>query len=390
VSSLSSAPPIAFRWRWILEPPLVRAVWAAALLLCVATSFALGTLRRSSQARAAADQAMARLCAEEAAAVLTASPGGFQPGARIVTASGTVCAAVPGDRPHEWTITAELPRGTRGSFRCRVLDGGAPAAFGLPFAVFGDRGMPPGVPEPFRLPPEELPQPTPSAGIAAAEQNATRIVRDGTIALLRLSTGTDRDDYCLGPRSALSVRMDTRRAQVLTVDGNLWVDAGNSPLTVELDQDLTLLVRGNVYLGRSVLVAGRGRLWIAALPGPGLPYRDLDGNGRWSKGDELLDPGSFSGPLEGGGAIWFGLPGTQMEEMVQDAGIFAGGEVHLRARRVLVRGALVVRHGVTDLARNAELVCNGETLIDVRRDRVPGFAPVGAARPGRLVPIAPK
>lgn len=282
-------------------------------------------------------------------------------------------------------VTAALPDGSRHVFRCEHLDGGAAPALALAFAVAGDRPMPPGVPEPVRIAADDFPRSLLPARVPGSARGAG-LELDAALALLRLATGTDADDFVLG-RGRDHCRLTGPADGMVVVDGNLWVDAAPTPLTVELERDTTLLVRGNIYLGRSIAVEGTGRLWLVALAEPGMPLRDLDHNGRWSPGDELLVPGPFRGPMEGAGGVWLGLPGARCVALEVAAGLVVGGELHLAADAAHVSGTLLVRHGVTAAAAGGHLRASGVRCPDVRREQVPGFPPAGPPRPGRLLPV---
>jgi hypothetical protein len=209
------------------------------------------------------------------------------------------------------------------------------------------------------------------------------VQRDPGIALTRLPAGTDRDDFVLGAGN-LEPTADAGGA-VHFVRGNLWVDCGPEPLRLSLPRDLTLVVAGNVYLGRSIAVAGPGRLTIAAQVADGVAFADVDGNGRWSTGDQLRSDDAFSGPMEGAGAVYLGLPREGAEHLCFDVGLVVGGELHLAADRALVRGPVVLSFGGTVLpGRRGRLVVAGWSAPLHETGLLPGFAAVGSPRPGPL------
>jgi len=126
-----------------------------------------------------------------------------------------------------------------------------------------------------------------------------------------------------------------------------------------------------------------------AVSGP-VVFADCDGSGGWSNGDRLQVGESFSGPVEGTANVYLGLPGISIPVRC-DAGILVSGELHLAAA-AQVRGPLLLRHGLTKL-HNAAIPAAQVALhqpgadqwvFQLGRDHVPGFAVIGAPRPGRL------
>lgn len=361
-------------WSWLFDSPLLMSVLIAAVLVAVAASWTISALRRADAVNAEAQHDLARICAEEAALLwCKADPQGAPIVFRI---AGAACQVVHDPGQACLNVTVTLPPEHR--FRCDLLAGGAPAAFGLPFAMASTRPVPTGILEPVRLGTAALPVPQIDKRPWSPAQNQA-FTRDRALALLRLPTGTDRDDFVLG-QGTEQLQLLAPRDGLLLFEGNLWLDAGD-PLTVELSQDLTVVVRGNLYVGRSLRVQGPGRLLFLVQAAPGLPFADRDGNGRWSPGDELLADTAFTGPMEGAGSVWLGLPGLTTDALVFDAGIEACGELHLQTTTA-VSGPLLLHHGITVLRRAAGLRATGERLPDVARCRIPGFKPEGLPRPG--------
>ena len=118
--------------------------------------------------------------------------------------------------------------------------------------------------------------------------------------------------------------------ELLVVPGHLWIVASPRADLVRLDRDLTVVVEGNLYVGASLEIEGPGRLLFVTIAGDlARPFADRDGNGRWSEGD-VTRQGEFLGVLEGGGNVYLGLPNSAAAISL-DAGLIAGGEVHVAA-----------------------------------------------------------
>ncbi|MGK0202662.1 MAG: hypothetical protein ACI9S9_001733 [Planctomycetota bacterium] len=234
--------------------------------------------------------------------------------------------------------------------------------------------------------------PMPSTGGLAAACRVSEMRgfhRDPEIALHYLTAGTDRPDFVW--RSGEGLAHSTSSA-ILVVPGNLWIEAGSRPLECTLQSDLVLIVAGNLHLLRSLRIHGPGRLLLVSDAGDApVVFSDQDGGGGWSAGDLLRTGDAFSGPAEGSGSVYLGLPGVATN-IVCDAGILVGGELHL-AGIATVHGPLLLRHGVTKLASPATKQHQQISLrppgpeqwtYRLGRDRIPGFAVSGPPRPGRL------
>jgi len=153
---------------------------------------------------------------------------------------------------------------------------------------------------------------------------------------------------------------------------------------VPLRRDHVVVVRGNLYVGRSILVDGPGRLVLVTCAGAGeRSFADVDGNGRWSQSDRLFGPGDFAGPAEGAGNVYLGLPGSP-GRVVCDVSLVVAGELHLGAT-AQVAGPVVLGHGATATAVGARLEPTRRWVFRVDRESVPGFVTDGAPRPGVLV-----
>lgn len=198
--------------------------------------------------------------------------------------------------------------------------------------------------------------------------------RDRGIALRHLAAGTDREDYCW-------TRSESGLGGLLVVPGNLWVPFDRGPLELELTKDLVLVVAGNLYLQRDLVVRGGGRLLLATrcLPGD-LVFADRDGDGVCASVEERLG-GDGELPIEGAGGAWFGL-GGRGGTLRCDAGLLVSGQLHL-STRADIRGPLLLRHGVTTFA-DGELLPVAPTAwtFPCGRACIPGFVVRGGRRPG--------
>jgi hypothetical protein len=231
----------------------------------------------------------------------------------------------------------------------------------------------------------ELPQLDQQALAAAVHADVTPTLRrDCGIALLQWAAGTDGDDYVFDRRHTCGHEVP---GDLLVVPGHLWIEPGERPLEFELARDLVVVVRGNLYVGRSVAVAGGGRLLFAVARDPrACSFADRDGNGRWSSRDVLREDAEFTGPIEGGGSVYLGLTGSRAT-VALGAGLVVGGELHLMTD-ARVAGPLIVPHGITATTPGARVVAAGDWVFDPDRERVPGFLKRGGPRPGRLREVA--
>lgn len=301
----------------------------------------------------------------------------------------------------EWLGTTTNPRlrivvdgkhDRRYTFSCDLLVGAAPSQLGVRLALHdqADPGLVGSVPvQPLRLKPSSLLDPRIIGADSEEAIDGQFLARDRSIAVMRLGSGTDREDFVLGGNSTALIRQLVPASGVLVVPGNLWVDRGDTALAIELDSSLTLVVDGNIYLGRSVVVRGRGRLFLVARLGASLGFRDRDGDGAWSKGDSVMgdaEGGSYHGPTEGGGMIYLGLPGTHQSpaQHVEILGsLVADGEIYVLAESAVVHGAVVGGGSITTFG-DAKLRLSGEHMPNIDRGDVPGFRRSGTLRPGLL------
>jgi len=215
--------------------------------------------------------------------------------------------------------------------------------------------------------------------------------RDDSLALLRTPSGTDLQDHVFAVNEDGVCQPRVPRSGMIRLPGHLWVDRGRKPLVIELSRALTVVARGNIYIGRSVFVSGPGKLTLVAHRSDSELFADRDADGRWSPGDTLLTGERYRGPVEGTGAIYLGLPphGTDPHrpdspvELTIAASLYAQGEVHVLASRSEIHGALVMEQGLTCFGTPA-LVLPGNRLPNTQRERVPGFQSNGVRRPGLL------
>jgi hypothetical protein len=151
---------------------------------------------------------------------------------------------------------------------------------------------------------------------------------------------------------------------------------------VRAPRDLVVVVRGNLYLERSLRVQGPGRLlFVTTAQGAGKSFVDADGNGRWSGGEPVLGSATFDGPIEGAGNVYCG--GAAEARVESSAGLVAAGELHLRGDASFA-GPVVLAHGLTVLRRPSRLHAMGEWCFQSEREGVPGFVAHGASRPSLL------
>jgi hypothetical protein len=327
--------------------------------------------------RTEACETMARLAAETVAARLGDSNNSHA--ARCVSI-GDVAVWIE-KRDDECRIATEV-HGQVFRFACSQLSGAAPEAFSSACAAAD--------PSAVRLAAAgtnvqraEFPRLD-----AASIQNAPRagmsrvFRRDTGVALLTWETGTEKDDFVFiaeSSRGGLDVF-----GPLVVVPGNLWIEIGDRPLRLQLDHDLVVVVMGNLYVGRPVVVDGPGRLVLATTIGESeTAFADVDANGRWSSGDEVRGAASFRGPFEGAGNVYLGLPRATGKLTVQ-ASIAVAGQLHL-AGSATVGGPVVLAHGITGIgSATARLEPRGSWCFQVEREGVPGFATKGAPRPGLL------
>jgi hypothetical protein len=257
----------------------------------------------------------------------------------------TVVARVHGEPPRQIAVVVEEGTRAQWSFVTDVVPGAAPPALGIRGDLRGG---------------DELPPLLPRARAAQDERtHESWLGRDAQLALLRLPRGTERRDFVLPPARRDHARIERHQDGLVVVDGHLWVDRGDRPLAVELNGSVTIVVRGNVYLGRSLLTTGAGRLTIYAAK---------------------VEPE----PAEGSGQILLGLPGEAVPEVRTDASLLAEGDVHVHGRTAVLRGSCLVGGEWRGNASGGAVQFTGDRLPVVARELVPGFCVSGPSRPGWL------
>jgi len=282
-----------------------------------------------------------------------------------------------------WTIEVATPTDVRHQFVVEELPGAGPIALGRAASV-REPSASTLVTAPALLAPGEEPRLDAAALAGAARPELCEgLQRDSGVALLHRAVGTDRDDFVLAAGRS-SVTLDVVD-QVLAVPGHLWIPAGTAPLVVELPRDLTVVVFGNLYLGRSVRLSGPGRLTVVtAVPEDAVAFADLDGNGQLGAADRVLGADRFRGPVEGAGSVYLGL--RHGGRCIDFAGaLVVAGQLHLAAD-ARVAGPLVLQHGVSTVGdRSLRLHAAGDWCFLPERERIPGFMTSGPPRAGRLV-----
>lgn len=364
-----------FCWRWLADSPLVVATWAAVAMGLVAIVQVAHALRDADRVRARSTVVLAELAAEAAVVRLAGQmPVDLPVTMHVGRVPVTIANASDG-----WRVTAAVPSGLPLEFGCQMLPGASPAALGMPLTVVAAEvaaELPGAVVGLFPPLEDQLCESARRAETLAAFR------RDVGMALMHFSAGTELDDFVVDT-SVKRLGLPPRAACVL-VSGHLWIEPGSTPWRLVLEHDLTLVVSGNLYVGRSVVVDGPGRL-VFVVRGTELArgFADLDGNGRWSSGDRSCEGGEFAGVAEGGGNVHLGLATSGPVGEVQ-AGLVVAGELHLRSS-VRVDGPVVLQHGVVGLGRERpRLLPTGERLFAPEREVVPGFAVSGGERPGLL------
>jgi hypothetical protein len=300
-------------------------------------------------------------------------------------------------RPTSWGLSAKVERvrdvedrleitvataRTHLRYGCECLRGAAPRCFAKPLTL-GDAGDVAAAPSWLRGA-SSLSGSLPQLALPPGPHHAVPgLFADTEVAFLHLAAGTDRADYTWGGLSdhvAIPAQTD-----VAEVAGNLWLLPQSRPLRVVLAAPLTIVVRGNLYIGRTLDVVGGVPLTIVAARA-GASFRDLDGDGAHDAGEPVL--GSGRRAVEGEGSVYFGLPGNAADpgDIEIDAHIVAEGEVHLRSIST-AHGAIVSAHSLTRCTPGATLTLTGRRLLEAGRARVPGFATSGSPRPGVLRPL---
>lgn len=347
---------------------------------------AVAVVEESSEVGAEVASLAARLAAEAAASAFVASGGG-EADLEVDTGGGLVVRTnVAADEGGELRLTANVGE-HRFDYAFRRLEGGNPLALGRPFTLAPSAAVPPQWLEVNEAVREPLPSFGPAEPDDADRLAACAIVLDAGVALEHWPAGTDAPDYVLGGgHSGQAPKVPA--SGVLHVPGNLWLDATGPALELQLRRDLTIVVHGNVYLGRSISVRGPGTLTLAVSSDAGCSFVDRDGNGRFGADDELLGAAAFRGPIEGSGNVYLGMSRDGVEQLELQAGLIVPGALHIRASLVRVHGPVAVGGaGLALGAREGRLLCTGLRLPGHRRAALPGFAAVGSPRPSALRPL---
>ncbi|MBL8728902.1 MAG: hypothetical protein JNM25_10760 [Planctomycetes bacterium] len=367
-------------WRSLFDSPLLVAAWGAIVCGCLAMLDVGAALERAESVRKAATPELARIAAETALAEFL-DQGPAAASARVVVGDVVVNVA---RREGEFRLVSEVGDGGVYRFCSAAMPGAAPGVFAHACSavdptcakiVAGSR----------LITAEDLPRLDPVQLAAAARGDQLASFRlDQGIALLSWESGTDKPDYVLDANRIGD--LDQTRGLVV-LPGNLWIEVGEQPLRLRLQRDHVVVVQGNLYVGRSILVDGPGRLVLVTRQGQGeRSFADLDANGRWSRGDALCGPGEFAGPFEGAGNVYLGLPGSS-RALVCDASLVVDGQLHIGTAARLA-GPLVLGHGVQAIAVGARLEACRQWAFHVDRECVPGFVTDGVPRPGVLVRAA--
>lgn len=367
-------------WRTLFDSPLLIAAWGAIVCGCLAMLDVGAALRRAESVRKAGTPELARLAAETALTEFLAE-GPAALSARVVVGGVVVTVA---RREGEFRMVSEVGDGGVYRFHSAAMPGAAPTAFAHACSAV-DPTSAKVVAGSRLIAAADLPRLDPVQLAAAARGEQLPSFRlDQGIALLAWESGTDKPDYVLDPERIGDL---DQASSLIVLPGNLWVEVGEQPLRVRLQRDHVVVVRGNLYIGRSILVDGPGRLVLVTQRGQGeRSFADLDANGRWSRGDVLCGPGEFTGPFEGAGSTYLGLPGSS-GALACDVSFVVDGELHVGVV-ARVSGPLVLAHGVKATAVGARLEACRRWAFHVDREHVPGFVTDGVPRPGMLVRAA--
>lgn len=376
---MSGRPRLRLSWRLLVDSPLVVATWVSLVLGLLALVQVARSLRDADRVCHRAGQILAHVAAE--AAVASVAENGVPVDEEILVGRVPVRVQV---LDQTLQLVASPPGDRAWRFFCRRLSGEAPAELGRAFtgaaglAPFLPPGTPCTGPASVELDPEALAE-------AWSASRATAFSRDVGIGLLHFAAGTDLDDFVADPNvPRLGLPRD---ADLVVVPGHLWIQSGEAPWRLWLDHDLTVVVQGNLYVGRSIEVDGPGRLVLVTVPSPrAVAFADADGDGRWSPGESVCGGGAFTGAIEGAGSVYLG-PGRSDLVPSLGASLVVAGELHLRGT-TRIEGVVALAHGITPLgAGQKRLVPIGSRGFVTARERVPGFRTSGAPRPGLLHPL---
>lgn len=371
--------PLAHRgwWTWLgaAVSPMLIAVTATFAVAMAMLHEVARVVRRSQEVRHRAGILEAHIAAEGALVRRAAAAADeiAPPPVAVATSIEEGADAV--------LVEVRLPDGATHWFEGHELNGAAPMAFGNAFGSTSAEALA-RISGGSRLDPTSVPR-FDGRALAGAVRADTlpAFRRDQGVALMHWQVGTDGDDFVLGRGR----RIDGLAAMgnLIVVPGHLWIEPCPAPLEIHLRSDVVIVVRGNLYVGRSLRVVGGGRLLLATtIPDGASAFADRDCNGRWSAGDVVLGRAAFTGQVEGGGNVYIGHAGSGAR-IECDAGLFVSGELHARVDS-RVSGPLLLAHGVTFAAAAARVCAAGEWRFRPDRERVPGFATTGPARPSLL------
>lgn len=295
----------------------------------------------------------------------------------------------------ELQITVHGDGGRRHRFAAPVLAGAAPRCLGyslsLPPGALRDRpGLRAWLEQNLQVAVHPIPDGVDFADLLDPELAPARswsgVLADPSLALVHLARGTDRADFVPSLEQGHIWRPDVPAPGVVSVDGNLWFAPQARPLIVELSAPLTILVEGNVYIDRSIVVRGAGSLSLVARAGGSSRFIDADGDGAWSQSEVPDGAKRVTGPVEGGGNLYVGRHVPAGRALAIGANLLGVGELYLSASRANLQAATVVLGGITWLREAGILEMGGEQLRNVQRHRLPGFAVRGGLRPGLVRP----
>lgn len=370
-----------------LASPLACAAVVALGATVVVLERSVAAVEDSAVVRSEVLALAARLAAESAASAFVAT-GGAAVEHRYDTGDGLVVRTrvAPTAEPDELHLAAVVGE-QRFDFGFRRLEGGNPRSLGRAFTVATGAAVPPEWLEVNDSVREPAPELETAVSVDADQLAACGVVQDGGIALEHLPAGTDAEDFVLGAGRSAACPKPPENG-VLHVQGNLWLDGGGPTLELQLRRDLTLVVHGNVYLGRGIRVRGPGLLTLAAASDAGCAILDRDGNGRFGPGDEVVGGAPFHGPIEGCGNVYVGLARGGTERIELQNGLIVQGVLHLHVDQARVHGPVVVAGAGIRLGPcEGRLLCTGLRLPNLRSEALPGFAVVGSPRPSPLKPL---
>ena len=372
---------------WVWSSPLALGAIIAGCLAALVLERALGALADTAEVRGDIHALAARVAAESAASDYVSS-GGVDVARAIDTGNGLIVETTiaPLADGSQLRLSAQVAE-QRFDFLFQQIAGGTPPAFGRSLTVAPEAVVPSEWLTTNTMVREDLPRFSAAPSPVLLGAVAAIAVVDAGLALLRLPAGTDRCDYVLGGgRDQRAPRIP--EGGVVQVIGNLWVDCSGAPLELTLPGDLTIVVHGNVYLGRSVRVLGPGKLTIATCADGGTSFIDRDGNGRWSQGEDLLAAVAFAGPVEGAGNVYVGMPREAATSIDLQLGLFVAGALHVGAEEARLHGPVVLAAAGVRIGKGAgQLLCAGTRLPSLWRATLPGFVAVGGPRPGPLTPL---